>query len=138
MLGRKVLPPLGTQSREVAALDTQQVSATRVFEIEARRIRRHRESLGVGDRYAECQPFSAPPLDSLLGKRLDVCCNYVLEEGGSEPRWCLGEVTLVSNGKKNCKPPPATSAKYAAGKAVMVRWDADITCPGSGTLRNPA
>eukprot|EP00966_Prymnesium_polylepis_P013265 306202-Prymnesium_polylepis.1 len=31
-----------------------------------------------------------PAVSSLMGERLDIYCNYDLDEGGSEGRWCTG------------------------------------------------
>ena len=78
----------------------------------------------MGDRYAECQPSQPEVDEGLIGRRLDVCCSYQLESGGAELRWCQGEVVLVSDGCNMPKPPPARSAKFKAGEAVMVLWDA--------------
>ena len=52
----------------------------------------------MGDRYAECQPSKPTVGEKLLGKRLDVCCSYDLDAGGSELRWSQGKVVLVSDG----------------------------------------
>ncbi len=42
-----------------------------------------RELAGIGDQYSEMQPSSVPMIDSsLVGKRLDVCHKWDLEEGG--------------------------------------------------------
>ena len=71
------------------------------------------------------QPGSpAQPSDykKLLGKRLDVCCSYQLDEGGSELRWCQGLVVLVSDGHNIKKGPRSW---WGAGKVVMICWDAD-------------
>ena len=65
-----------------------------------------------------------PAIDaSLVGKRLDVCFEYELDEGGTQLFWSQGEVTLVSNGK-NIVIPKKRTACYKAGEAVMIRWDA--------------
>lgn len=67
----------------------------------------------------------APPVDStLLGKRLEICCDYELEEGGTEARWSAGGVILVSDGT-NITIPGKARAKFKKGEAVMMRWDAD-------------
>jgi len=60
-----------------------------------------------------------------VGRRIDVCCRYELAEGGAELRWCAGEVVTISNGSNIRKPPPARSAYFGPGEAVMVRWDAN-------------
>eukprot|EP00966_Prymnesium_polylepis_P004939 113494-Prymnesium_polylepis.1 len=64
-------------------------------------------------------------MDQLLGKRVDVCCRYMLDGGGSELRWSQGQVILVSDGKNIRMPPPARIAKFKANEAVLVRWDAN-------------
>ena len=121
------LPVLGTQARDVAALELLQLSKGVAFEAEARRIRAEREAAGVGDSCAERQQQTAPPVDkSLLGARLQICCDYDLVEGGSEPRWCAGKVILVSDGANILIPAAGKPrAKYKKGEAVMIRWDVE-------------
>ena len=71
------------------------------------------------------QPLSMPVVNKkLIGKRLDVCCEWNLEEGGTELRWSQGEVVDVSDGSNILKT-GARSACYKKGEAVMIRWDAD-------------
>jgi hypothetical protein len=122
---RKELPMLGTQARDATALELLQLSKGDAFETEAHRIRAEREAAGVGDSCAERQQRTAPPVDAtLLGKRLEICCDYDLEEGGSEARWSAGEVIAVSDGT-NIAIPGKPRAKFKTGEAVMMRWDAD-------------
>ena len=87
----------GTSRRQIAletlliALDLLQLSKGAGFEAEARRTRAEREATGVGDSCAERQQQTAPLVDnSLLGERLEICCNYDLVGGGSEARWSAG------------------------------------------------
>ena len=71
------------------------------------------------------QPLSMPVVNKkLIGKRLDVCFEWNLEEGGTELRWSQGEVVDVSDGSNIIKT-GARSACYKKGEAVMIRWDAD-------------
>ena len=120
---RKTLPSLGTQAKDVVAIDRARTEMTDEFEAKARSTRAEREAVGVGDRYAEMQPMSRPAVDErLIGKRLDVCVLYNLDEGGSELRWCQGVVTAVSNGS-NIVRTGSKTACYKAGEAVMIRWD---------------
>jgi hypothetical protein len=91
-------------------------------------VRSEREMAGFGDIHSEMQPTSMPNVDaSLVGVRLDVCFRYDLDEGGHELRWCQGEVTLVSDGS-NLPIPNKRNAKYKAGEAVAIRWDANEEC----------
>ena len=92
---------------------------------DAHAIRNKREADGVGDRYAGLQPMSRPNIDqSLLGKRLDVCEKYTLEEGGTELRWSQGTVVKISNGSNILKC-GARTAKFKKGEAVLIKWDAN-------------
>ena len=59
---------------------------------------------------------------SLVGKRLDVCHKWDLEEGGTELRWSQGEVIAISSGSNMLKP-GARSACYLKGEAAMITWD---------------
>ena len=112
-------------ARDAAALDLLQLGKGDAFEAKARRVRAEREAAGVGDSCAERQQQTAPPVDvTLLGKRLEICCDYELEEGGTEARWSAGEVILVSDGT-NIIIPGKWRAKFKKGEAVMMRWDAD-------------
>ena len=61
-------------------------------------------------------------IKKLVGKRLDICERYELDEGGSELRWSQGEVVKVSDGSNILKP-GARSACYAKGEAVLIQWD---------------
>ena len=89
---RKILPLLGKKTRDMDDLDALRLSAADKFENKAITIRNERESAGIGDRFAEIQPMTRPLVDkNLLGKRLDVCFEYELEEGGNELRWCQGK-----------------------------------------------
>ena len=45
-----------------------------------------------------------------IGKRSNVCFDYYLKEGGTELRWCLGEVVDVSDGLNILKPGSHTSS----------------------------
>ena len=72
---------------------------TIIFYQDARNLRNTREVVGIGDMYAEMQPSSRPKIDRhLIGKRLDICESYDLDEGGSELRWSQGKVVSISNG----------------------------------------
>ena len=69
------------------------------------------------------QPATMPKVNSdLIGKRLDVCCKYLLEEGGAVLRWCQGKVLSVSNGNNIVKPGKYTAC-FKEGEAVMFQWD---------------
>ena len=69
------------------------------------------------------QSLSMPVANNkLIGKRLDVCFEWNLEEGGTELRWSQGEVINVSNGSNILKP-GARKSCYKKGEAVMIRWD---------------
>ena len=122
---RKPLPALGTLSRDMTVLDAQQGAAEAALLSQARKVRSGREAAGVGDRYAERQSPVRPTLAQLVGKRVDVCCNYDLKEGGTELRWSQGLVLYVSDGTNIPKPPPAVTALFKMDEAIMIRWDAN-------------
>ena len=66
-----------------------------------------------------------PKIDrSIIGTRLDVCCEWNLEEGGTELSWSQREVVDVSDGTNILKP-GARTACYKKGEAVMIKWDQD-------------
>lgn len=79
----------------------------------------------MGDQYTYMQPFLRPNVDgTLIGERLDVCCSYEIDGGGSELRWCQGEVIKVSDGTNIVKPNSCTAC-FKRGEAVVMRWDAN-------------
>ena len=122
---RKDLPILGTKTLDLAVIESTHLLKGENFERDAHAIRNKREADGVGDRYAGLQPMSRPNIDqSLLGKRLDVCEKYTLEEGGIELRWSQGTVVKISNGSNILKP-GARTAKFKKGEAVLIKWDAN-------------
>ena len=98
---QKALTQLGTQSSDVVAMDTSHVENSDEFEQQARLTILEREAVGVGDRYSNMQPTSATAKENvLIGKRMDVCLQYFLNDGGTEIFWSQGEVILVSDGEK--------------------------------------
>ena len=55
-------------------MDADNIKTRDDFDHNARRKRLEREAVGVGDRYSNMQPTSAPAIDKgLIGKRLEVC-----------------------------------------------------------------
>ena len=71
------------------------------------------------------QPISIPNIDIyLIGKRLDICELYELEEGGTELRWIQGKVVSVSDGANIIKPGSRTAC-FKKGEGVLICWDAN-------------
>ena len=102
---RKQLPSLGTQSQDLVAIDITHTLGSVQFEDNANSVRVERELAGMGDRYSELQPTSRPTIDKkLIGKRLDICEKYNLNDGGSGLRWSQEEVIEISDGKNILKP----------------------------------
>ena len=122
---RKVLPTLGTKSTTLSGIEQTYENQKRSFEEDGLNLRKEREKAGIGDRYENMQPLTMPPVDKrLIGRRLDVCFEWNLVEGGTELRWSQGEVVDVSDGTNILKP-GARTACYKKGEAVMIRWDED-------------
>ena len=72
----------------MVAIDITHASGSAQFEENANSVRLERELAEMGDRYSELQPTSRPNIDKkLIGKRLDICEKYNLNDGGSELRW---------------------------------------------------
>eukprot|EP00324_Dicrateria_rotunda_P009207 CAMPEP_0206182066 /NCGR_PEP_ID=MMETSP1474-20131121/69241_1 /ASSEMBLY_ACC=CAM_ASM_001110 /TAXON_ID=97495 /ORGANISM="Imantonia sp., Strain RCC918" /LENGTH=301 /DNA_ID=CAMNT_0053596567 /DNA_START=24 /DNA_END=929 /DNA_ORIENTATION=- len=132
--GKRTVPTKPHMSRAAAVLDAAGAAQAAAVEAEARRVRRYRERAGVGDRYAECQG-AMPGVETLLGARIEVCCDYMLLDdagkptGESEPRWSAGLVVLVSDGR-NMKihedDERANAPRYKRLEAVKIQWDADV------------
>ena len=120
---RKLLPILETKTSVLTRIEQKYNNKTEEFETNGQKLRMERESAGIGDRYSNMQPSSIPIIDkSLIGKRLDVCHTWDLEEGGTELRLSQGEVIEISNGSNILKP-GARSSCYKKGEAVMIKWD---------------
>jgi len=117
---RKDMLTLGAAAPDLAAVDKKQQDNTGSFEENAKRVREEREEAGAGDRCGLMQPEVN---NKLIGQRLDVCfCCDLIDEEGSELRWCQRSTTEVSNGS-NMNKTGRRSGKSKAGEAVMIRWD---------------
>ena len=91
-------------------------------------MRNEREAAGVCDRFSEMHPYSQPFVDiSLLGKLLDLCVAYDMDEGVTSLRWSQGGVIIVSNGSNIVKP-GTIIALFQAGDGVIISWYANVLC----------
>ena len=116
---------MGVKTKDLDAIDALGMSKGTELEDKSIQLQNEREAVGVGDRYTEMQSMSRPTINKqLLGKRLDVCFEYELEIGGTELRWSQGEVIMISDGSNILKP-GARTAKFKAGEAVRICWDAN-------------
>ena len=138
---RKALVQLGTQSLDLKALDDKFSADSSGFHDAALSKIEEREAKGEGDRRMEFQDFRVPDISTLIGKKIDVLCEYDLDsdldeeldadlEGETVPkettamRWCQGMVIDVLDGKNMFKGNNGSRRKYKPGEAVMVLWDA--------------
>ena len=120
---RKMLPTLGTKTSTLSLIEKKHNDQSDKFETDWKNEWAERELSGIGDRYSNMQPLSMPSVDKkIIGKRLDVCFEWNLEEGGKELRWSQGQVVNVSNGSNILKPGARTSC-YKNGEAVTIKWD---------------
>ena len=70
---RKALRQLGTQSPDFVVMDAYPLETIDTFEQQASRTILERGTVGVGNRYSNMQPTSAPAIDKgLIGKLQDV------------------------------------------------------------------
>ena len=119
----KILPTLGTKTSTLPLIEKTYNDQSDKFETDWKNERAERELAGIGDIYSNMQPLSMPSVDKkLLGKRLDVCFEWNIEEGGKKLRWSQGQVVNVSNGSNILKPGAWTSC-YKNGEAVTIKWD---------------
>ena len=82
-------------------IDAHALSKINSFDDKASYTRRKREEYGIGDQYSELQLYSMPKVEkSIIGTRIDVCCELTIDKCGTTVRWCQGEVIEVSD-KKN-------------------------------------
>ena len=120
---RKDLPTLGTKVPHLEKIDDKQSACKEKCVMSAKEVQQERVDEGLDDACEFLQPATMPEVNSdLVGVRLDVCCKYFLEEGGTVLRWCQGVVTLVSNGSNIIKP-GKSKACFGVGEAVMFQWD---------------
>ena len=71
---------------DVACLETNDE-----FDQKERRTGLDREEVGVGNRCSNIQPTSEPAMEKyLIGKRLEICHQYFLNDGGTELCWSKG------------------------------------------------
>ena len=60
----------------------------------------------------------------LVGKRIEVCFEYILKTGSNELRWCRGEVLAILS-QTNHVTPVSKNSKKQAGILAKIRWDAN-------------
>ncbi len=107
--------------QSILLLHSQHFAASVAFAGDCNKERGDREADCFGCVHGDMQPPSAPDIDDeLCGQRLEVCCDYDLEEGGSELCWSQGTVMLVSDGKNIMKPGKRAHTYYPKGYAVMI------------------
>eukprot|EP00978_Attheya_sp_CCMP212_P049762 scaffold706154_cov157-Attheya_sp.AAC.1 len=61
-----MLPNLGMQTQDVVQIDEAHLGSNAEFEDKARTEKMDREANGVGDRFAQMQPYSQPAVDFSL------------------------------------------------------------------------
>ena len=106
---KKAFPQLGTQVPDVVAMDRDRLETSDEFEQQARCKILEREAVDVSDRYSNMQPTSATAKENvLIGKRMDVCLQYFLNDGGTDILWIQGGVISASDGE-NSKEARSTS-----------------------------
>ena len=121
--GSKDLPVLGTKVPDLKMFEDKQSAHKETFVTSAKEAQQERVDEGLDDVCEFLQPTTMPQVDrDLVGKRLDVCCKCLLEEGGEVLRWCQGEVLSVSNGDNIVKP-GKFKVCHKQGEAVMFQWD---------------
>ena len=80
-------------------MDEDRLETSYEFDQQERHTTLERKAVGVGDRYYNMNPTSAPAIDKgLIGNRLDVCLQYFLDDGITEIFWSQGEVIFLSDG----------------------------------------
>ena len=122
LTAQKALPQISTQVPDVVAMDEDRPETSYEFEQQARHTILEKEEVGIVDIYSNIQPTSAPSIDKgFIEKRLDICLQYFLDDGGTELRRSQGGVMLVSDGT-NIPKKQGRKACYKAGKDVMIRW----------------
>ena len=82
---------LGKQALGVKVMNSYQLNNTDVFEANAHHLRNEIKVTGVGNLFAEMNPYPQPCVDrSLIGKQFFVCIVYDMDEGGNYLRWYRG------------------------------------------------
>ena len=82
---RKDLTTLGTLAPNVVMMDEDLFVAEEDMKKEAQQVQKEREDEVTEDAVEYMQPTTRPPVDNtLLGKHLEICCMYHLEDGSGE------------------------------------------------------
>ena len=118
---RKTLPTFGTVAADIVMIDEEQQFNEELMMEQAKVRHQQREDDGLEDIVESMQPIQQPKVDNtLVGKRLEICWKFDLDEGGDVLRWCPGVVVKVSDGNNMMK----KHAYYKPGEAVMFKFDA--------------
>ena len=132
---RKSLPILGTLSPDIIRRDRNRAAEEKKLVQEAEKLMRELEEKGYGDRFADMQQRSAPVIDkNLVGKRIEVLCEYYEEDGTPFFCWAKGVVEAIPSKerKSSSKGKTKKGKKEAANQFAIVKWDEEY-CESGGT-----
>ncbi len=94
---------LGELAADAKTLDNNWAKVREEFMEGVEKLQDKNEAQGLGDCYSEFQPFIAPAIGDLLGKFIEVYCQYdIPQPDGSikqECYWNCGLITMISYGK---------------------------------------
>ena len=87
---RKDGPILGTVSEQRKKLDKKAITDEVTFDRDARLQWQDRELQGIGSLHSHKQQLDAPPLESLIGSRIEYLSEFEMDEAGTvkDTRWC--------------------------------------------------
>ena len=125
---RKIFKALGAPTEQARAIAAQHTEMTGEQLLEAgMRARVRLEAAGEIDRVADRQTDKPPPLDSLVGKKIEVRWRYWSKDSTGKKSatniWCVGEVVEVADGKTTKRSPRCKST--LPWGAVRMKFEAD-------------
>lgn len=132
---RKSLPILGTLSPDIIKRDRNRAAEEKKLVQEAEKLMKELEEKGYGDRFADMQQCSAPAIDkNLVGKKIEVLCEYYEEDGTPFFCWAKGVVEGIPSkgGKKSSKGKTKIKKgkKEAENQFAIVKWGEEYCVSG--------
>ena len=130
---RKSLPILGTLSPDIIRRDRNRAAEEKNLVQEAEKLMKELEEKGYGDRFADMQQCSSPAIDkNLVGKKIEVLCEYYEEDGTPFFCWAKGVVEAIPSkgGKSSSKGKTKKGKKEAEHEFVIVKWGEEYCVSG--------
>ena len=122
---RKSLPVLGTQTHQAEELNRKASENKEAISKRAREKWSNRDESELKSAPARMQSKTAPPLESLIGQKIEYLCTVDEDEAGTIKRelWMSGTIKEVSGDGNWLVSARARTKCFAKGEAADVDWD---------------